>query len=353
MVTNPAASLDMPMSPNYLFPIFVREGRSTKRYKAGYMTRTGQINVAAVYEHAYPFRNGLGSVQQGQKWGAINERGELIIAPFSSTPLEFTEGLAEFSDTRARFGLIDTTGAIVVPPTWDSISPFCGGLACVRKADLYGFIDRSGCVVIPPFFEEARGFSEGLAAVRLNNKWGYINPDGKTAIANQFICRRGMAGPFREGLARVARNDRWGYINRVGDFVIEPEFDMALEFSEGYGTIEINKRKGFVNRGGERVIPANFLRAQRFSEGLAAVDTGDGQAHRSIKDASRKGFIRPDGSFPFHPRFFGVGRFQHGLALVETEKELAYIDSEGATVWASGYVDIGFLDPSHLLPPEA
>ncbi len=108
-----------------------------------------------------------------------------------------------------------------------------------------------------------------------------------------------------------------------------------------------------MNCGGELVIPATFLRAQRFSEGLAAVDTGDGQAHRSIKDASRKGFIRPDGTVPFPPRFFRVGRFQHGLALVEAEKELAYIDSEGGTVWASGYFDIGFLDPSHLLPPEA
>ena len=352
IVTDLAASLNTLMPLNYLFPIFVREGRSRKRYKAGYMTRTGQVTVAAVYDHAYPFRNGLGSVQQGQKWGAVNERGELIIVPFSSTPLEFTEGLAEFSDRRARFGLIDTTGAIVGPPIWDSISPFSGGLACVRKGELYGYIDRSGCVVIPPFFEEARGFSEGLAAVRLNDKWGYIKPDGKTAIANQFICKRGMAGPFRESLARVALNDRWGYINQVGEFVIEPTFDMALEFSEGYGTVELSKRQGFVNRGGELVIPATFLWAQRFSEGLAAVDNGDGQAHKSIKDASRKGFIRHDGSFPFQPRFFGVGRFQHGLALVETEKELSYIDKGGDVVWSSGYVDIGFLDPSHLLPQE-
>jgi hypothetical protein len=84
----------------------------------------------------------------------------------------------------------------------------------------------------------------------------------------------------------------------------------------------------------------------------SAVDTGTGQAHKSIEDASCKGFIQHDGSFPFQPRFFGVGRFQHGLALVETEKELAYIDKAGDVVWSGGYVDIGFLDPSHLLPLE-
>jgi hypothetical protein len=107
-----------------------------------------------------------------------------------------------------------------------------------------------------------------------------------------------------------------------------------------------------VDREGTLVIPPKFLWAQAFSEGLAAVDTGTGEAHKSISDACEKGFIHPDGTFPFAPRFFGVGIFRRGLSLVETEKELAYIDRAGDVVWSSGYVDIGFLDPVHLLPPE-
>jgi hypothetical protein len=77
-----------------LFPIFVREGRSRKRCRAGYINRTGDLIVPPVYDHAYPFRNGLASVGQGDLWGAINLRGELVIPPCSGSPLIFTKGLA-------------------------------------------------------------------------------------------------------------------------------------------------------------------------------------------------------------------------------------------------------------------
>ena len=74
--------------------------------------------------------------------------------------------------------------------------------------------------------------------------------------------------------------------------MIEPQFDIALEFSEGLGTGELDKRQGYVDHAGELVIPAKFLWAQAFSEGLAAVDMGDGMAHKSIVDACTKGLIQ-------------------------------------------------------------
>jgi hypothetical protein len=72
----------------------------------------------------------------------------------------------------------------------------------------YGYLDNFGTEVIFPTFEDARAFSEGLAAIKFANKCGYTAPTGSAVIANQFICQRGMAGPFRDGLARVARNGK-------------------------------------------------------------------------------------------------------------------------------------------------
>lgn len=79
-----------------LFPIFVREGRSRKRYKAGYINRYGEVVIPAIFDHAYPFRNGLASVKKSDLWGAIDSRGELVIPIRFSGPLVFTERLAPF-----------------------------------------------------------------------------------------------------------------------------------------------------------------------------------------------------------------------------------------------------------------
>ena len=50
------------------------------------------------------------------------------------------------------------------------------------------------------------------------------------------------------------------------------------------------------------------------------------------------------------PRLLAAGTFRDGLCLVETEKEIAYIDRGGNSIWSGSWVEIGSLDPLHLLP---
>jgi len=343
--------------PNRLFPIFVREGRSRTKYKAGYINSQGEIVVPPVYQHAHPFYNGLASVMLQDRWGVIDVSGEMVIPPKFGGALEFVEGLSRFG-TGHKSGAIDKKGNVVIPPRWGTMSYFSGGLACVRDRDvsqsnaLYGFIDKFGNQVIPPFFEDARGFSEGLAAVKMNGKWGYINPNGSTAIPMEFVCERGMAGPFRQDRARVAKDDKWGHINKEGQFVTEPRFDMAYEFSEGLARIEMNKRQGYVDLIGNLVISPIFRDVDSFSCDLGKVNTGTGEAHKSIADACETGFINKKGEFEISPRFFAAGKFQQGFCLVETEKKIGYINRFGEFIWSSGWVELGSLDPHHLLPPE-
>lgn len=86
-----------PPRTDRLFPIFVREGRSRKRYKAGYINRLGEIVVPPTYDHSYPFWNGLASMRQGEMWGAIDLQGSLVIPTAFGSPLVFTEGISAFS----------------------------------------------------------------------------------------------------------------------------------------------------------------------------------------------------------------------------------------------------------------
>ena len=98
----------------------------------------------------------------------------------------------------SRCGYTDKTGAWVmdlpgnlIPEGSFGQEGFSEGLAVVRELALddpefpfrYGYVDTSGAMVIPPQFRGAFDFSEGLAAVAVMGngatKWGYIDKTGK------------------------------------------------------------------------------------------------------------------------------------------------------------------------------
>ena len=53
----------------------------------------------------------------------------------------------------------------------------------VMSGGKYGYIDKSAKVAIPPRFDEGGNFSEGMAVVRMEGKYGYIDKSGKAVIA--------------------------------------------------------------------------------------------------------------------------------------------------------------------------
>ena len=69
-----------------------------------------------------------------------------------------------------KYGYIDRSGKMVIPPQFKDAGPFSDGLARVLLGKQGGYIDKSGQLVIKgEEFEEARLFSEGLAAARRKN----------------------------------------------------------------------------------------------------------------------------------------------------------------------------------------
>jgi hypothetical protein len=108
-------------------------------------------------------------------------------------------------------------------------------LAAVKIDGKWGFIDKTGQMVIPPhfdgeadfysgFFAIGPTFSEGLAAVKIDGKWGFINKSGQMVIQPQFAKPSVFAKPFCfvGGLALVWAGEKWGYIDKTGKYVWGP-----------------------------------------------------------------------------------------------------------------------------------
>jgi hypothetical protein len=128
------------------------------------------------FADAYPFRNGRASIRQGEFWGAVDIRGELVIPPRFGRRLVFTEGLAEFSTGDERDG--DKRG--LVNKLFDSDRFFCAGFA-VSKAVAADHDCNQTCILRDSAREKALDRVEARVegtSLGMGGEWGQDEKTG-------------------------------------------------------------------------------------------------------------------------------------------------------------------------------
>lgn len=349
--------------PSHFFPI-------VKDRKYGYIDTRGQMVIEPQFDEAGDFSQGLARVRMGDKVGYINTRGIFAVEGKLDGIPRFSEGLARvlIGGNAGKYGFLDKTGTVVIPPRFVLAGDFSEGRARVWISDAaengsWGYIDQTGAVVIDCRFDLAGDFSEGLARVQVRGTWGYIDKTGAMAIGPHFE----NSGDFSEGLARVQRDGKWGYIDPTGTIVIEPRFDGTLDFSDGLAVTLLSGRWGYIDKTGKAVIEPKFAGWVKNFSGGAAMAWLDGKAgfiNRTgkiieplppfedvifsplgsfseglgpvfVTDKAKRiigtGFIDATGKFIIKPQLDSViSGFSEGLALVTAHGKEGYIDKTGA-----------------------
>ena len=224
-----------------------------------------------------PFKSDKG------KWGYKDQSGKEIVAAKYENAWDFSEGMAMVKNKKNKYGYIDEIGKEIIALQYDDASSFSEGLAKVKLNDKYGFIDKTGKDAIPLKYDEVGNFNEGLATVRTGSsrdekygtlkggKWGFIDNAGNEIIAPKYDD----AGNFSEGLAYVKLNKKYRFIDTKGNEITLLEYDDAGDFSEGLAKVRVggyfDGKWGFIDKNGKEVIPARFEEASDFSNGLARV----------------------------------------------------------------------------------
>lgn len=243
---------------------------SRDKGKYGFIDQKGKMAIAPKYSWVESFSEGLAGFEDpNEKYGYINARGEVAIEPRYDVAGAFSEGMAEVGiivagGKSAKLGFINKRGQEVIPLQYKSVEKFSEGLAAVRKGNKWGYINKVGRLVIPFKFDKAESFSEGYAAVIVGGRLGYINTDGKYVIGPRFEHFRWWGTPtryraapsvssFSEGLAAVLAGRKWGYIDKKGNFVIEPKFDLAGPFTEGFAKVAIGDKLGYIDKQGKYI----------------------------------------------------------------------------------------------------
>jgi hypothetical protein len=241
--------------------------------RAGLMDLTGKEVVFPVLEDFTNkrFVEGLAPVKLKGKWGYLDITGEMVIPPRFDTAMDFSEGLGGVK-MGEKWGFINRAGKMIIKPQFSEVHKFSEGLALVKlkKEKLgHGGSDQTGKMAIPPQPGIAdNGSQKAMTQVSIDHRAGFIDKSGKMVIPPQA----GIVGDFHEGLARVYLDKKAGFIDRFGKMVISPQFDNAFDFQEGLAKIYTGQKFGFIDKEGNMVIPPQFgSYTQDFVDGVAWV----------------------------------------------------------------------------------
>lgn len=188
------------IKPEYENAAPFRDGLAAVYYndRYGFIDKSGKIIVDLKYDQAGNFSEGLakfgvrdpgkkatgfygGSLDKlvfSGKWGYIDKSGNIVIAAQFEEARDFAEGLAAVK-TGSLWGYIDQKGKLGIEPRFDKADPFSEGLAAVSKGGKWGYVDKTGRMAIGFQYDDAFGFADGLAEVWLGEKMGYILKTGK------------------------------------------------------------------------------------------------------------------------------------------------------------------------------
>jgi hypothetical protein len=235
-----------------------------------------------------PFTEGFVVVQVGEKWGAVNEGGTLVIPAVYDAMRNFVGGLSAVM-SNGRWGFIDKTNNKIVEPTYAAVRDFQGDVAIVQREENAPelVIDQKGTVVIeadPTTVYSYEGFIDGVC-VLLTGDAGYsaINSSGKILFAkgslNEVKLQKG-------GVFYAVKNGKWAMVSREGVMLTGFDYNW-IEAYTGQELIRCNKGGepyydemtgeelsygglwGMVDKKGTIRIPLKFADLEPFSEGLA------------------------------------------------------------------------------------
>jgi len=224
----------------------------------GCLNSNGKLDIPMKYDQLTSFNGGYAIARLKKEIIVLSKAGKekLVQAQKIKEFKRFSSGFGQV-EIKGKWGLIDTTGKLVVPAKFESIGYFSSGLAWAKTANgLVGFIDTKGNWVIQPKFLKARDFDaeSGLAMVFIDDKWGYVDSSGEM----YFFKQTEKTYVFSEGLAIGLKNGKHGFINNNGDWVIEPKFDEVHKFIQGYAAIKVDGKWGLMDKKGEVVIEPKF-----------------------------------------------------------------------------------------------
>lgn len=191
-----------------------------------YVNAKGETKIAAMYDGASGFQDGVAVVTMGSKQGAINKSGEFTIQPTHEYGLwNMGKGLLCYGDKNEKVGILDKNGNVVVSPVYYDLGSVSDGLIQTVGKKQCGYLNTKGELVIPEIYYSTYPFYEGQAWVKQNEDGAWMSIDKKNSVVFYLAKDETPRGGFHNGLALVETEDGYKYVNQKGALVYTWTYD--------------------------------------------------------------------------------------------------------------------------------
>jgi hypothetical protein len=286
--------------------------------KSGYINRNGSLAMPCVYDEAEKFSDGLAVVKKEEQYLIINKKFEVVYTS-SNEINDFSEGLSvcKIGD---KYGFINTLGRLEIEAQFENAYDFRNGFAVVEKSGKVGLINHQGQAVVPFEYEWIDPFSKLLYRVQTEDKIRLFNVELNNFIQDDYD----FIDALNDGLAAVHKDEKLGYIDSLGNFIIQPQFEINEEakpqqqFENGFALVSVKGKNIVIDKSGKKVLNSSYQSMKKPSENMVAV-----------KKKNKWGYVDIFNEQKIKFQYQEATRFTDGLAIVKLKNKQFIIDVKG------------------------
>lgn len=333
---------------------------ASQREKNSILTNYGVINgrgktvIDLVYAKIEPIGSLLIAAKrigQTYRYGALNKNGKPII-PFEHNFIEeITDGFLIVENNEKLGAIFTTDGRALTEFQFESVEELTDKLFLVTLYNKRGLLDKTGALVLPPiykniqlsgqkvrvlpfkkwdfyegdkfqksfYFDKMQMVDETTFAITSGRQTGLVDRDEKYA---EYLPKLNIVTSI-DGITIIQGSESGyqGAMNASGKIVLPAIYDSVFVVNELlFGQIRrIDKQDWKVfDRSGKRQNPFNH-------EGFKALNNGLIKASRNGK----KGLLNKNGSDVSPFTYDNIGEFKNGLAAVSYQGSYGVIDTKG------------------------
>jgi hypothetical protein len=239
----------------------------SKDKKKGILDLTGKEIIPPQYNSIFPeFEGGCPflSVEKDGKFGWIDKTGKVLLPLIYIEPVSCPGKViaAPAKIAEEEYVYINKSGKPVFGKKFQWASYFNDGIAYVKEKGKYGFINSTGAFIIPPSFDNISPISDGagdykivLYQVTQGDKCGFYTAAGKPVGSLQYdtLFEEGYPVSYilSQGLIAVRQNGKWGYINTSGKMVIPAIYEYAYPYSEDKAEVGVDGKSFVIDKNGK------------------------------------------------------------------------------------------------------
>jgi hypothetical protein len=317
----------------------------------GYMDTQGKAIIAAQYDDASAFYDGLAIVSKNELFGLINKKNESITTLKYLDISKSADGFV--AEDSAGFYIFNNLGQLLQKDAlqWEELQQTLSALSTQieivepKIVSKYERIDKNGKVglhkqgksVLPVKYDDVVFSNDsGFIFAKLGKSLHYFDTLGKRFEFNGldwFMNASELAVFSKEGVAVFSKASKLGLIDAKGKVLVKNTYDAAQAVYNGLWPVQQNGKWGLVTLDSKIVLPLTYEQILAFPPFGFLVESAEGI-----------GLLAGPNNWVFNPAYKTIKRFETDYFLVENQEGLGVYNTDGSQLIPCAYQRIVKLD---------